>query len=123
MKTFHYCASYAFEKLDVHPNEDAQKHSITSQLTEQMVLKVIADNASGAPPYRLVVPREILHEVALWSIPESLLKLEVVVGNSGTTEPFDEAVIQFRDTIVHLHCRRVVDVFHQFINRDLIANQ
>lgn len=106
MKTYHYYC--AVNPDHVGPFDAPQSETLaTSMLTPEFVRRVVLDLASGSLPYRLIVPRWILYEVATWNFPESLLRLDVVDGKGDDNcDPVDTAIIQFGDSIALINARR-----------------
>lgn len=104
MKFRHYYASATFPGFDV---EQPSPESLANHtITQSMIEAVLANHASGNPPYYLRVPRSILHEAHGWFFPASLLVIAPLREEDGDTSALATAHIFFEDTCVFIHARR-----------------
>lgn len=107
MKTYYYYAG-----LDMPRFEKPQHETLCdSQLTDEMLKWVIAQCASGVPPFKVIIPRCIAWEFSRWNVPPNLLTVQIIEGKPfGDASPCDTARIIFDDCEVQIVCRRVIPV-------------
>jgi hypothetical protein len=103
-----YCASSKCEQRLCEPMLSEIESDASSEITMEMVLKVVATEATGNPPFRFIIPRDILFDVSSWNLPASFVTVDIVEGKSQTNDRFDVATLQFRDSIAFIYFRRLV---------------
>ena len=108
MKKIVHC--YASQEFPAFDSGTADEELCDSMLTKEMVLCALKRFASGIPPYRLVVPVMcyILAYEWLHSFPAGMFTVEIVEGKGqDCVDPYDTAMVDFRDTTAIIHFRRL----------------
>lgn len=107
MKFIHFYASEEPKEFDAEQPNPLEL--ATSQLTKQMVLRIISHHARGRTPYHLEVPPSMLFEAHEWRIPTTLLLIDPIYESPNDISPIARATLGIQSGAVFIHARRRVD--------------
>lgn len=105
MTTVHFYADTDPVKFGPHLLETGDIPD--SLLTENMVLRILGDCATGELPNTLNVPISLLYQPELWTISKNFLRIVLLSETMAEIKsPAGQALMLIEDRLIVIHARR-----------------